>query len=144
MTRRDGTGTCEACGHEFGYALIHNGFNESAYAYCDQCGMTALFDGWSTRAPAGIDFGVHGPITPAAEALAAPCICGGRFRGGTAAPRCPQCHVNLSAHRATSYIERNAPGAAKGWRWQGDWQGLYAIIIEDRVVRDPWQADLAG
>ena len=58
--RRDGTGTCESCGHSFDYMLIHNGFNDSAFAYCDSCGMTALFDRGVPRrqtAGAGSDAG---------------------------------------------------------------------------------------
>jgi len=40
-------GACESCGHQFRYDLIHNGFNDSAYGYCDLCGCTLLLSGWS-------------------------------------------------------------------------------------------------
>jgi len=40
----------------------------------------------------------------------------------------------LSAVTATSYIESNAPGTKKGWRWQRNWSGLYGIVIEGRRV----------
>ena len=39
-----GAGTCEHCGYVFAYQLIHNGFNRPCYAYCAECGMTALLD----------------------------------------------------------------------------------------------------
>jgi hypothetical protein len=81
--------------------------------------------------------GLHGPLRADAEGLVAPCACGGHFRG-SAAPRCPHCKSEISAVASTAYIERNAAGTAKGWRWQRSWQGLYAIIIENRLVKDPW------
>lgn len=136
--RTDGTGTCDECRHTFAYTLIHNGFNDSAFAYCDCCGMTALFDGWSPHVPAGVDVGLHGPIDRSVEALVEPCGCGGRFRGASA-PRCSHCHATLSAERASEYIERNAAGTASGWRWQRRWNGLYAIVVDNRVVQDPWR-----
>lgn len=136
--RRDGTGVCSTCCHAFGYMLVHNGFNDSAYAYCDQCGGTALFSGYSELVPLAIDVGFHGPLKTAAETLVLPCHCGGRFLG-TAAPRCPKCRAALSADQAAIYIERDAPGYSKGWRWQRTWQGLYAIVIDDQLTNDPWR-----
>ena len=62
-----------------------------------------------------------------------PCECGGRFKRGSA-PRCPHCNEPLSPELATSYIESNAPGTKKGWRWQRNWSGLYCIVIEDKRV----------
>jgi hypothetical protein len=137
MTRQDGIGTCASCRQTFGYMLIHNGFNDSAYGYCGRCGTTALFDASSTAVPQGVEVGFHGPLRAEAESLVAPCVCGGRFRGA-ASPRCPHCSAELSAEVSTAFIERNALGTAKGWRWQRSWQGLYAIVIDNRVVKDPW------
>src|SRR6185436_11116496 len=117
--------------------LIHNGFNESAYAYCDRCGTTALFNGYSDPVPKDVNVGFHGPLRPDAERLVQPCACGGRFRG-TAAPRCPHCTTELSAVASTEFIERHAAGSAGGWRWQRSWQGLYAIVVEGRMIEDPW------
>jgi hypothetical protein len=136
--RTDGTGACDNCARTFNYVLIHNGFNDSAYAYCDDCGVTALFSWASRKIPDGVEAGSPGPITPAVEELAAACACGGRFRAG-AAPRCPDCRCVLSSEKAAEYIERNAPGWAKGWRWQRNWRGLYAVVIDERLVEDPWR-----
>lgn len=88
--------------------------------------------------PAGVvlDFGT---VRAEIEPYIAPCACGGRFRTD-AVPRCPHCHQQLSATEAATYIEGNASGTARGWRWKRDWQGLYAIIIEGREVEDPWDA----
>jgi hypothetical protein len=36
-------------------------------------------------------------------------------------------------------MEQNAPGAQRGWRWQRTWAGLYALIIAEKVVFDPWK-----
>ena len=137
LSRRDGEGTCEQCGHVFVYYLVHNGFNDSAYAYCDACGSTALFSAWYAEVPKIAELRFHEPIAPEVETFVRPCRCGGSFRG-TASPRCPRCREPLSAEHAAEYLERNAPGTRAGWRWQRTWSGLYAIVIEDRMTSDPW------
>ena len=136
MARRHDIGVCEHCKKQFGYFLIHNGFNDSSYAYCDACGLTALFNLYTV--PKGISLKPHQIITPEIEPHLAPCQCGGAFRA-SAVPRCPHCQQPLSAVLATDYIERQAEGTKKGWRWQQSWTSLYSIIIEDRVVRDVWK-----
>jgi uncharacterized paraquat-inducible protein A len=135
--RAAATGTCDACGQTFEYRLIHNGFNDSAYAYCDRCGCAASLNGYYKNIPPQAHLKIHGPINPEAEALLQACSCGGTFRAD-AAPRCPHCKFPLSAEGARSYIEANAPGTAKGWRWQRSWKGLYSLIVEDRWVQDNW------
>jgi hypothetical protein len=132
----DAVGTCESCGRTFSYRLIHNGFNDSAFAYCDRCGCEATLSGWHKAPEAQLK--VHGPVNPEAEALLQPCSCGGTFRA-TASPRCPHCHTALSPEAARSYIEAHAPGTANGWRWQGAWSGLYSVIVEGRWVQDNWR-----
>jgi hypothetical protein len=129
-------GKCEHCEATFEYALLHNGFNDSAYAYCDQCGRLAILDGW--KIPEGIKCKIHGPISAELEPMLQPCECGGRFRGNSS-PRCPACRKLLSADIATEWIEENAPGTAKGWRWQRNWIGMYAISIESNFVKDNWK-----
>lgn len=136
MAREHYIGDCEHCKKQFAYYLIHNGFNESAYAYCNTCGVTALLDGW--KVPKGIHMVPHQSITPEIEPHLASCQCGGNFRAG-ASPRCPHCQQPLSALHAADYIEREAAGTKKGWRWQREWTSLYCIIIEDRVVHDIWK-----
>jgi hypothetical protein len=136
---RNDVGNCESCGRTFTYQLIHNGFGDTAFAYCDRCGCTALLSGWYPNIPAAARLKVHGPINVEAEALLMPCPCGGIFRA-TASPRCPHCVSVLSAEIARGYIESNAPGTAKGWIWQGGWQGLYCIVIDERLVKDSWRA----
>jgi hypothetical protein len=96
-----------------------------------------MLDGWSEGIPAGAKLRLHCRIEPTVEAFLTPCVCGGRFTS-SAAPRCPQCNAELSAEDARVFIERDAPGTAVGWRWQGNWSGLYAIIIEGKQVADPW------
>jgi hypothetical protein len=129
-------GECDVCKWGFNYSLIHCGFSDAAFAYCDTCGFTALLSLWS--APGGLKL-EYGAISPDIQALLKSCPCGGSF-GGDAGPRCPHCKAVLSASAATIWIEGNAPGAAKGWRWQRSWKGLYALIVEDRRVDDPWIA----
>jgi len=49
----------------------------------------------------------------------------------------------LSAELAADYIEAQAAGTAKGWRWQRSWDGCYCIIIENRVTNDNWKSPIA-
>jgi hypothetical protein len=134
------TGDCSLCGKQFSYYLIHNGFNNTSYAYCDTCGCTAFFSAYSTK-PDGVVLEPFQKISRNVETYLQQCACGGHFRA-VSSPRCPHCHQPLSGLAATTWIEANAPGAAKGWRWQKDWDGLYSIVVDDRRVNDPWKADL--
>jgi hypothetical protein len=72
------------------------------------------------------------------EAYLRPCECGGAFKKGTS-PRCPRCNTPLSAETATSYIEENAPGTNKGWRWQENWHETYCIVIENIMAEDKFK-----
>jgi hypothetical protein len=76
-------------------------------------------------------------MTPDVEGLLKPCPCGGEFRASSD-PKCPSCANSLSATKATSYIESNAPGTAKGWRWDQCWSGVYSIVINENFVEDWW------
>jgi len=134
--RKPETGKCEHCNQSFGYYLIHSGFNSSSYAYCDRCGMTAILSIYDKRMPkvetASADFGeISAEIEPHLQS----CQCGGMFRKG-ASPRCPKCSVALSPEVASTYIEANAAGIEKGWRWQRNWNQTYCIVIENRSVND--------
>jgi hypothetical protein len=136
-------GTCEHCGESFAFCLTHNGFNESFYAYCSACGMTAILHTmYKDRAADGLPR--HRSITAGGERYLAPCSCGGAFLPGES-PRCPHCQQRLSAVAATPWIEAAyPPGSAKGWKWQQDWLGLYSITIEDRWMKDPWRSSSSG
>ena len=133
----DNIGNCSKCPKEFCYLLFHNGFNESAYAYCDKCGKTAVLSGWFDAIPAGANLKIHQKISAEIEPYLKPCECGGHFTQD-ASPRCPRCLSELSAIEATDFIERNALGTEKGWRWQQNWDGIYCVAIEDNVVNNNW------
>jgi hypothetical protein len=137
MSRKNDIGKCDKCGKLFGYYLIHNGFNDSSYAYCDLCGATALLNLYKFP-KIGIQLEPYQVITPVIEPFLKKCSCGGEFRSG-ATPKCPHCHCSLSATEATSFIEEQAEGTKKGWRWQRNWTGLYCIIIESKSVDDIWK-----
>jgi hypothetical protein len=124
--------TCRACNASFRHRLVHGGFNESAHAYCELCGLTLIIHlPWQDPAYSRVQgFGI---VTPRVERGLAPCPCGGRF-SAAAAPRCPSCREALSATALTEQIESHAEGAKSGWRWQNSWQGLYAMVVEDRAV----------
>jgi hypothetical protein len=141
MSRKDGTLRCNACSSEFEYFLIHNGFNDSAYAYCDTCGTSTLLGIWAKNIPKAVTFKPHGPIDASIEPFLRPCSCGGHFRVG-AVPRCPRCRSALSADGVTTTIEKNAPGTKVGWRWQRSWDGIYSIVIDRRYEEDNWSSDV--
>lgn len=63
MDNSDDTARCESCSEGFTYFLVHNGFNDSAYAYCDTCGMTALLSGWSKKIPEGLNLKIQQVIS---------------------------------------------------------------------------------
>lgn len=130
-------GSCDKCDRAFDYYVVHNGFNDSSYAYCSGCGLTALIDtNQKDRSDEGLP--PHRSITAKGEHSLAGCGCGGSFKAG-ATPRCPHCNHELSAKEAARWIESQAPGTSKGWKWQNNWEGLYAIVINDRVVSNPWK-----
>ena len=126
MAREVSTGTCEHCRQQFGYWLLHCEFSDSIYAYCDLSGKSAVFSLWDKRM-------VHQEMCSGMEPYLMPCDCGGNFKKGSK-PRCPHCNNNLSAEFASSYLERNAPGTQKGWRWQRDWTALDCIVVEDKWI----------
>jgi hypothetical protein len=128
------TGNCENCMLEFQLKLIHNGFNNTQYCYCDRCGKTAFLSTHAKHWPAEV-IRDPGEIAVQMERHLAPCDCGGRFTKGSS-PRCPSCNRELSAERATEYIERQAPGTKTGWRWQRSWNGMYCIVVVGRQVSD--------
>jgi hypothetical protein len=133
--REQSVATCDYCHQHFGYFLVHCGFSDCVYAYCDSCGKTAMLSMWDKRWPGLPDCPVQQEICVAMEPYLQPCECGGSFRRGSS-PRCPICKQQLSAEVAASYIEANAPGTQRGWRWQRNWSGLYCIVIEEKRVDD--------
>jgi hypothetical protein len=128
-------GSCESCRAVFPYRLIHNGFNDSSFAYCDRCGMLTLLSHYTAPRDLKLDFG---PASAEMEDRLEPCACGGKFKAN-ASPRCPECATELSPVRAAEWIERDAPGSAGGWRWARSWQGIYALWISGKLVSDNWQ-----
>jgi len=79
-------GQCEHCACGFRYDLIHNGFNDSAYAYCDKCSFTVLLN-WNTTAEQ-VGLALHRRIESSIEPYLKPCPCGGAFRA-SADPNAP-------------------------------------------------------
>jgi hypothetical protein len=138
-------GDCEHCSRTFHYTLLHAGFGDYSYAYCDSCGMLATFNYSNgflvTMPPVKVP---HQVIDRAWEPFLAPCECGGHFRAN-AAPRCVFCNAPLSPQHAAAHIERNSKGAGRGWKWQGNWTDLYCLAMEDprapgtlRQINDPF------
>jgi len=130
---------CDHCGGTFQYQITHNGFNDSAYAYCDSCSLTVLLSGW-TQTAKRVALRIHQRITPDLIMLLKPCRCGGAFRS-SADPKCPTCATGLSPVTVTSYVERNARGTERGWHWQQSWSGIYSIVLNEIFVEDWWDQE---
>jgi hypothetical protein len=126
-------GTCEHCQKHFEYSLVHCGFSDCIYAYCDSDGTTAILSLWDNRIPNLPDCPLQQEICSAMESYMSSCECGGQFRKGSV-PRCPHRNLPLSAELATTFIENNAIGTKKGWRWQRSWTGTYCIVIENKKI----------
>jgi len=139
MVTQEDSGVCESCQKTFQYYLIHCGFNESAYAYCDACGCTLLIDLPFQEPGYRADLQAQGLVSRHTEKWLDRCSCGGRFKAG-ASPRCPHCKSELSPDTAAAYIERNAPGTPLGFRWQRSWSDIYSIIIQGHLVKIDYNA----
>ena len=151
MTSQKKKGYCSHCHQYFRYYLIHNERNDTAYSYCDTCGMLSLVGGHGDdRIPMQLEqrLLMHRVITRDLEEYLEACDCGGHFRSDSV-PRCPHCQVVLSPVRCSDWIESGASAnrslKAKlfkrfRWRWQRNWTGLYSIVIEDRYVKNNWKA----
>jgi len=138
MDRAKGTLACEKCGHSSAYRMLHAGFSDSAYAYCRECGMTAVLSAYGAVQPP-VRVSWFEVVSSEAASYLLPCPCGGEFVHD-GAPRCPSCKTSWSAERVTEAFEADAPGTAKGWRWQRSWAGAYFVVIEGRAVHDNWRA----
>jgi hypothetical protein len=126
---------CPACGAHFPADLVDTGFTASSFAYCAKCGTTAIcrHSSWPPQvAPPG-----SGPLSPEQTSHLRPCTCGGYFHTH-GMPRCPSCRTALDPIEATGWIEAGTGAATPGWTWQGSWLGLYAVVIGDSLVGDPW------
>ena len=111
--------------------LIHNGFNESAYAYCDSCGRVALLELLGQNHTERIQG--HGPLEASLVARLPACTCGGRF-ATDATPRCPGCRTRLDPVSAATYVERDAPGTQAGWRWSRTWSGIESFSVAENPL----------
>jgi hypothetical protein len=127
-------GECEHCGQKFSVELLHCGFGECCYGYCERCGNTAILSGWSKQWPKDVKC-TQAEMPAEMELHLRPCECRGRFAKG-ASPRCPHCKQSLSADKAAEWIEAQSPGVRKGWRWQRNWHGLYCVVVQGHRVAD--------
>jgi hypothetical protein len=124
--------------------VIHNGFNDSCYAYCDRCGRAALIDLipflYGGAEPKPVDgSGSHAAVIGSHfERAMRPCPCGGHFRRG-AAPRCPTCSAEVSPEQfgdtlkrgLWSYSPQPARSGAREFVRDSLWQGIYCILFEN-------------
>ena len=134
MTSRvQSIGRCNHCSRSFSYYLIHNGFNDSWYAYCDKCGKTSILSFFPRPKELQATILVQGVVPIEVVPFIRPCECGGVFLPKSS-PRCPHCKQALSSAAATTWIEANASGSKMGWGWQQNWDGIYAIVIENAAV----------
>ena len=135
LTDRYKLATCEYCKHEFRFMLIHNGFNDTSYYYCDKCGTTALLDIYDDKYPKKIDKNGNTIYLKDIESFLLKCECSGTFKE-KASPRCPHCNELIDPEKFSIFAEYNA---VENWCWQKNWTGIYCIIIEDKVIRNNWK-----
>ena len=133
--RRYQKGVCEHCQFAYTFYLIHNGFNESAYAYSESDPYVAILSRWTV--PEGIPVPNHGKITVTHEKFLKESPAGGHFTS-EAVPRCPNCGKSIDAEAARQYIEGVPDRGPRGWQWQGNWKGIYCIVFEDYLINDNW------
>jgi hypothetical protein len=117
---KDAIGTCETCRQTFSYRLIHNGFNDSAFAYCDRCGYTPVLSGYYQGIPGTAKLALHEPVNAEAECLLTPCSCGGSFRA-TAISRKSDERSNVqcgTASKGTTY-RAASNSCLTAWRRSG-------------------------
>lgn len=101
MTDEHVSTNCPSCGKTIEYRIIHNGFNESAHAYCDKCGMTCVLNDASPKIPRECRYferqsaDIYRIIDKNVEKFLQTCKCGGNFRHD-ALPRCPHCKAELT------------------------------------------------
>jgi len=133
-------GKCDKCSKQFTYSLMHCGFGDCSYAYCDICGKTAFFDDYKLpkELKGLLRYSVDSYVIPEQlESFIEKCDCGGHFRHN-ASPRCPHCKERLSPIEANKYIRSDSPDK-KGWHWQNSWTGIYAITVDGNKINDNWQ-----
>ncbi len=133
-------GRCDKCSRQFNYSLMHCGFGDCLYAYCDNCGKTAFFDDYKppNELKGFVRYSSVNYIIPEQlEPFIEKCSCGGNFKHD-ASPRCVHCKQTLSPIEANKYIKSDPPDK-EGWYWQNNWTGIYAIIIDDNKVNDNWK-----
>lgn len=133
-------GKCDKCSTQFNYSLMHCGFGDCLYAYCDSCGKTAFFDDYKLPKDlrGSLQYSAVNYVIPERlESFIERCDCGGQFRHN-ASPRCPYCKEKLSSIEANKYIKSDSPEKS-GWHWQNNWTGIYAIIIEGNKINDNWK-----
>ena|SRR5690348_16064586 len=141
MAREQYQGECENCGQSFHWYPVHNGFNQSFYAYCSGCGSTAILDFWGTpltHHPAVAKL-VGGAIPNEIEGLLEPCSCGSRFCT-SARPRCPHCDHELLPRAAGACEAASQPQRTRR-DWPLTWNPaqVYCVIINDKVVYNPFK-----
>jgi putative hemolysin len=142
MPRQQYPGQCDSCGVAFDWYPIHNGFDNSFYAYCSGCGTTAILDFYGTpltQHPAVAKLPT-GEIPQEIEYLLQSCSCGSRFQAG-AKPRCPRCaHELLPRAGANGGSSSVAPQRRNaGWPLTWNPAQIYCIFINDKVVNNPFR-----
>ncbi len=136
-------GICDKCKTSFNYYLIHNGFNETSYSYCDHCGKTCLLDEYSEEIPRKCQWFFetdkrYEKISDKLEGYLKKCSCGGSFKRN-ASPRCPHCRQELDPVEVNKFIYNDVRPEYKGkFLWQNNWNGIYAIVIENNKIDNNW------
>jgi hypothetical protein len=136
--------SCASCAKTFSVALLHNGFNNSEFLYCDTCHRVAILNFYSRRSNlllqlADMSGGVLWSWRNSIEAnrdiemRLSPCQCGGHF-SFQAAPHCPICRAALNLQDVLRQLN-----VRQGWN--NGWRGIYCLVVEGGIVEDPFVDD---
>lgn len=130
-------GSCENCNQRFSYALIHNGFNDSAYAYCDTCGCVAS-SLLGREPPTASRFASTARLPRTSSGTLIDVAAGVSFElKHRRDARIADTHSRLMS--PPDILRRMRQGPRKDGAGNVNWQGLYCIIVEGRSIKAPWK-----
>lgn len=130
--------TCPTCKHSYYGRVLHAGFDDSEFLYCDRCFRIALLSIYSRSAdillrlavPALWSWRESAASRIEIEASLRGCECGGRFTFD-AVPKCFNCQSVLPLETILEAF------GAHGW-WGVGWRGFYCLIQEEHLVQNPY------
>ena len=131
--------TCSACGQDFKVRVVHSGFSNDEFLYCDRSHHVAVLEIYSRTSSLLLrladecgrglwDWRESAEYRARIEGALRSCPCGGRFTF-SAGPRCPRCRVPLALDEVRAQVELFG---------NAGWRGAYYLILDDGSVEEPF------